>query len=115
MVFLYLFCMVDDSYEVQRNSECYNAESSPHYNKTIKTFSEAKRLCTNDPSCVMISGDAREYQDFKLCDDNAEIYHGSETTRNFHYNIHDIIYVKKSKYLIFLILEYVNYFTTRYY
>ena len=86
--------MVDDSYEVRKNSKCFPTVKYQPYDKTVNTFSEAKRICNSDPSCAMISGDYVDFfEDFRLCDKNATIYNSG----SYIFNLEDLVYIKKGK------------------
>ena len=87
--------MIDDSYEVRKNSKCFPTVKSQPYDKTVKSFSEAKRICNRDPSCAMISGEYVDFfEDFRLCDKNATIYDSGK----YVYDLENLVYIKKGKY-----------------
>ena len=63
-----LVLFIDDNYEIKENSWCH-----PYRDKTYPTISEAKRQCSDDPSCPMFFDRGGEGNKFYLCDDGAEI------------------------------------------
>ena len=80
-----LVLLIDDVYELRANSWCL-----PERDETFPTLSEAKRQCSDDPSCTMFYDFGGRGNKFCLCDEGAQIATSSTGS---------LLHIKRSEYL----------------